>query len=680
MLRLRSAVLLSLLCAVLVTLDAAAATRRRSAGHPRIPTNPLYTQGGYADRTSVPQGGSINLRIATAQSPFTLEIVNLADEDTVVRSIPGVVSQARDCTGLSSDGCNWPVTATLDIPMSWPSGYYAARFPVSDDDDVETNYIFFVVREAQPTAPTLVIVSTHTYQAYNSFGNLNVYPSNSPARVPVVSLDRPYHDNFGLGRFPRWDKPFLDFLTGNEIPFAVATDSDLEDPALLPGYELLVLVGHSEYWTSTARANVEAFNAAGGHIAVFGGNTMWWQVRLEDSGRKMVVYKSAAQDPLNGVNNPLVTVNWFAPPVYRPENLLFGASFRNSGYTNRDRNMPLEQRKPYTVTDASSWVFEGTGLQEGAQFGRIAAGGEVDGALFNCDGNGLAAEVEGSDGTPLNFHVLATVPAEEGYGIVGIYTNAQGGAVFNAASQDWSLALASDPAVTRITRNVLQRLSTGERLVYDPVQSTVRMRELFNCPMPAPRVLTGWRGDENALALTSRCAYEGPTGLELGGTGAIAIARTFSPTANYVSNLETRFYINADNVTGTKTDALLLFHFRHVQPIPIPERVARVELDRAQKRVRLVQYNPDNLAGGSTDWLSIAGGWHSVQAGWRSPGTLTLQVDNGPELTLNNPNAGQVMNELMLTVPGDPDGTNGFLCVDALAAGMAKLPEVAGLR
>ncbi|HEY0160114.1 MAG TPA: N,N-dimethylformamidase beta subunit family domain-containing protein [Thermoanaerobaculia bacterium] len=673
MVRLRFAVLLSLLCAVLVTLDASASSRRRVAAHPRIPANPLYTQGGYADQTSVSQGGSISFRIATAVSPFTLEIVNLANPAAVMVAIPGLTSQVRDCTGLSSDGCRWPVTATLDIPANWPSGYYAARFPVSGGG---VRYIFFVVREAQPASPTLVVVSTHTYQAYNSFGYLNVYPSNSPARVPVVSFDRPYHDNEGLGRFPRWDKPFLEFLVANNIPFAVATDTDLEDPVLLARYKLLVLVGHSEYWTSTARANVEAFSANGGHIAVFGGNTMWWQVRLQDNARRMVVYKSAALDPENGVNDSVVTVNWFAPPVYRPENLLFGASFRNSGYTNRDRNVPAEQRKPYTVTDPSSWVFEGSGLQRGVQFGHLAAGGEGDGAIFNCGLDGLATEVEGSDGTPLNFHVLATVPGEQGYATIGIYTNAQGGAVFNGGTQDWALGLA-DPLIARMTLNVLQRLSTGERLPYDPVQSTVRLRDLFNCPIPFPQFLAGWRGDENALALTSRCAYEGPTGLELGGTHPIAIARTFAPTANWVSNLETRFYVNADNVAGTTIDPLLLFHFR---PTLVPSRVARVEFDRQQKRVRLAQYNPDNTVGVRSDWLSVAGGWHTVQAGWRSPGTLTLQVDNGPELTLENPNANQVMNELQLFAPGDPEGTNGFLCIDALAAGLAKLPEVPALR
>ncbi|HEX8255783.1 MAG TPA: N,N-dimethylformamidase beta subunit family domain-containing protein [Thermoanaerobaculia bacterium] len=673
----RSALLLSFLCVVLVTDASAAGARRRSVAHPRIPTNALYTQGGYADETSVRQGSSINFRIATAISPFTLEIINLANENVVVQSIPNLTSQTRDCTGMSSDGCKWPVTTTLDIPTTWPSGYYAARFPVSDGIGVQ--YIFFVVRENQPasTADTLVIVSTHTYQAYNSYGNLNVYPSNSPRRAAVVSFDRPYHDNYGLGRFPRWDKPFLDFLTANNIPYEVATDSDLEEPTLLSRYNLLVLVGHSEYWTSSARRNVEAFNEMGGHIAVFGGNTMWWQIRLADDDRKLITYKDAKLDPETGRNNQVVTVNWFAPPVYRPENLLFGASFRNSGYTNRDRTMPLDQRKPYTVANASSWVFSGTGLQNGAQFGHIAAGGEVDGAIFNCNAAGLPAEVDGSDGTPLNFQVLAAVPSEEGYGIIGMYTSADGGTVFNAASQDWSLALASDPVIATITKNVLQRLSTGERMMYEPVQSQVRLRDFFNCAMPNERVLFGWRGDEGSLAVSSRCGYEGPTGLELGGKTAIAVARTFSPTGNPVDHLETRFYINADAVTGTSIDPLLVFHSR---PQTIPSRVARIEFDRAQKRVRLVQYNPDNTAGNRTDWINVANGWHSVQAGWRSPGILTLQVDAGPELAVQNPNAGQTMNELQLFVPADPASTNGYLCIDALAAGLEKLPPVLGLR
>jgi hypothetical protein len=592
-----------------------------------------------------------------------------------VQTIPNLTSEPRNCTGLSSDGCDWPVTTTLDIPMSWPSGYYVARFPTG----IGTKYIFFVVRPAVPssTAETLVIVSTHTYLAYNVYGNLNVYPSNSPNRVGVVSYNRPYHDDSGRGRFRRWDKPFLDFLTANGIPYEVATDSDLEDPTLLPRYNLVVLVGHSEYWTATARANLEAFNANGGHIAVFGGNTMWWQVRLEDDGRTMVVHKDASRDSLTGIDNGRVTVNWFAEPVFRPENLLLGASFRHGGYTNRDDTMPVEQRSGYSVTDPTSWVFNGLGLQTGAQFGKLAAGAETDGVLFTCGMNGLAAAPDGSDGTPLNYHILATVPAEAGYGTVGLYTNAQGAVVFNAGTQDWTHALQTDPVVSQVTRNVLIRLSTGERFPYDPVQSSVRLRDTFNCAMPVSDLLPGWRGEEAGLKLTSGCAYEGPTGLELSGANRIFISRNYAPTDNTTGTLHSRFYINADAVTGGEAYGVYVLTLRRGTTVT---RVARVELDPVAKEVRLVQYNPNGTTGNRTDWVPLSSGWHSIQAGWRSPGLLTFKVDEGTELTIENPNAGQTVNEVQLFVPADPAGTNGRLCVDALAAGLEPVPAVAPLR
>jgi hypothetical protein len=667
----RAAVLLSFLCVIAVT---SAAAPRRASRHRPITPDPAYAQGGYANLTSVAQGSSIDLHIATSSSPFTVEIINLAG-DSVVRTIPNLTSQARNCTGLSEEGCGWPATTTLDIPMDWPSGYYVARFPTS----IGNRYIFFVVRAAAPssTAETLVVVSTHTYLAYNVYGNLNVYPSNSPNRIGVVSYNRPYHDDSGRGRFRRWDKPFLDFLTANNIPYEVATDDDLEDPTLLPRYNQVVFVGHSEYWTATARANLEAFSANGGHIAIFGGNTMWWQVRLENDGRTMVVYKDAALDPLTGTDDARVTVNWFADPVFRPENLLLGSSFRHGGYTNRDDATPVEQRNGYTVTDPASWVFNGVDLTAGTQFGKLAAGAETDGTLFTCGMNGLASAPDGSDGTPLNFHILATVPAEAGYGVVGLYTNPQGGVVFNAGTQDWAHALATDPVVAAVTRNVLTRLATGERFQYDPVQSSVRLRDTFNCAMPKAEVLPGWRGEEAGLRLTSGCAYEGPTGLELGGDRRIFISRNYAPTNNSTSTLHSRFYLNADAVTGGDAYGFYIMTLRRGTTVT---RVARLELDPVDKEVRLVQYNADGTTGNRTDWVPLGSGWHSVQTGWRSPGLLTLRVDEGAEVTIDNANAGQVVNEVQLFVPADPAGTNGRLCVDALAAGLEAVPAVAPLR
>ena len=104
--------------------------RQRVVHQPRPLPQKAYTEGGYASAISVTQGATIDFHIATSLSPFALQIVNLKSPDTVLQTLT-LEATAQDCTGLSAHGCHWPVTTTFAIPASWPSGYYAARFPTS---------------------------------------------------------------------------------------------------------------------------------------------------------------------------------------------------------------------------------------------------------------------------------------------------------------------------------------------------------------------------------------------------------------------------------------------------------------------------------------------------------------------------------------------------------------------
>lgn len=668
-------VLLSVLLFALA--GSAAAQRRRAVSHPVSPIVNAV-EGGYADRASVEQGQPIGFHISAAQSPLTLDFVNLAARDRVLTSLT-VTARLQDCTGRWEAGCGWPETASLTIPPSWSSGYYAARITAANG---AFRYMPFVVRAAVPgsTSRTLIVSPTHTYQAYNFFGGKSLYPSNSPERAYHVTYDRPYHEGGGLGLFRVWEDPFLKWMTGEKRAFEAATDVDLEDPTLLPKYDLVIFVGHSEYWTATARQNLEDYSRTGGHIAILGGNTMWWQARYEAAGRKLTVYKSAAVDPETGHDNAVVTTNWWAEPVNRPENLIVGASFRNGGYTNPTGTPPTEL-KSYTVADASHWIFNGIAVQPGQAFGRESAGYEVDGALHNCDRNGIASAVDGSDGTPLNFHILAVTPATSGWGTVGIYTNSAGGAVFNAGTQDWVLGLASDPVVQTMTRNVLNRLSTGEPLPYDPVISSVRTRTLFNCPMPAPRVIPAWRGDGGGASLTPRCAYEGPTGLELTGIPGISLARNFAPTLNSLSDVHVRFYLNTDAmaIPIDSVEQLLSLQQRQNR---VNSRVARLDVMRSASgvQVRFSNYRIDGLRGGATPWVPLGSGWRSVSLRWQSPGEVTLQIDDGAVHTIVNAEPGQLANEVVLWRGEDTAGTHGYLCVDALAVATEPLPRVVPLQ
>src|SRR6185295_15897341 len=117
----------------------------------------------------------------------------------------------------------------------------------------------------------------------------------------------------------------------------------------------------------------------------------------------------------------------------------------------------------YRVNFPEHWVFDGTGLALGDPFGKGSVGYETDAAeIVHEDG---IARATGRHGTPAGFVVLAVADlrrwraeGQGGLATMGVYR--AGGTVFTAASVDWASGLESSPAVDRITRNVLARLST----------------------------------------------------------------------------------------------------------------------------------------------------------------------------------------------------------------------------
>lgn len=632
---------------------------------------PVYAEGGYADRHSVVAGETIAFHIATTTSPFALNIVNLAHPATVLQTISGLISAANDCTGKWENGCGWPVTTQFTVPSNWTPGYYAVDFPTSRG----TRRIIFVVRAATPGsyAPIVIIQSTNTYVAYNQFGGKSVYDTRSTnnQRAHIVSFLRPYEEDGGLSRYRMWEQQFVDWMTTEGRAFEVITDDDVDAGVPLSAYNAVLLVGHSEYWTLTARQHLAAFQEAGGHIAIFAGNTMWWQARLDLAAQQMTVYKNATLDPQNGVNNQIVTVNWFDWPVFNPENLLVGASFRNAGYANKQPDpsfdpLPPNERTPYTVRSPSSWVFAGTGVVQGSQIAQASGGIEVDGALFNTLPDGSVV-VEGSDGTPLSSEILATLPARDGYTTITLHTHPNGGAVFNTGTRDWSLGLATDAVVQQMTRNVLDRFATGDPFAYAPRVTPNRVEDRFNTPSPPSGVIPGWSLDPMAIHLSAQCAHEGPTGLELTGTAWTTIERSFAVSPTGLSTAQFNLWLNADLLQDTPDFAVPVIDLANKQG-PTESDVASLEIkmrfDGLSVRVSTFGAD-DSVITASTPWIVLTPGWHSVRVSWTSPGTVELNV-SGTRVTAFNPTSGQSANLLEATFTGSNIDTIGSICVDEL--------------
>jgi hypothetical protein len=295
-----------------------------------------------------------------------------------------------------------------------------------------------------------------------------------------------------------WERVFVRWAESNGYAVDVATSQDLEAvPGLLDRHRLYASVGHDEYWSWGMRDALDAFLDAGGNAAIWSGNTCFWQVRFDEGRRTMTCFKYRADDdPVVGTDDErLLSGVWSDRRIGRPETSTIGLTFTRGGYSRYGLGVPRASGG-FTVHRPEHWVFDGTDLRYGDALGvdDVIVAYEVDGCeLAMVDGLPTPTH---ADGAPASLEVLATAPARlwaqheqpsryahepgelentamavfgdrwreevhrvtNNHACLGAFTAAGGGTVFNAGVTDWTYGL-GDPAVDRITRNVLERLS-----------------------------------------------------------------------------------------------------------------------------------------------------------------------------------------------------------------------------
>lgn len=325
---------------------------------------------GYTSEVSALPGGTVEFHVSTAPDaePYRIDIFRAGWYDgrgaEGMTCVPGCNSQSAGvprpmpspdpATGKIVAG--WPVTDRLAIPTNWSSGVYLARFVLTGGPNAGKGTITpFVIRApAGRSKAILVDVPVNTWQAYNSWGGKSLYPASSTNRVPAViaSFDRPYAGI--VNRWPTFYDTLL-FLEREGYDVAYTTDVDVDrEPASLRDHPLVIVAGHSEYWTSTMRTAFEAARDAGVNLGFFGGNIGYWQSRYADAGRTIVEYRSATKDPEPDPALKTVQFRKLTPP--RPECELLGVEFQGADSSHGEHNLAV---LPSGVSD--SW-FAGTGF------------------------------------------------------------------------------------------------------------------------------------------------------------------------------------------------------------------------------------------------------------------------------------------------------------------------------
>lgn len=421
----------------------------------------------YLTPTSIEAGDDVDAHISAGGGQVALRVFRMGVSREPVADeirVAGLMEQPVP-PEVWSAGCGWPAATTLRTDTAWAPGVYI----VEADDGDRIVWAPFVVRGRGGEGRVLIVLPTHTDQAYNAWGGRSFY---SKVTTVDVSFDRPTPSSL-------YSAPIhlIRMFSREDIGFDVATDDDLNDrPELLFRYPGVILTWHSEYWTRRMREGVEAYIDAGGSVLSFSGNTCWWQTRIEGEGRgrRLVCYKDMARhDEYQWIDPAMVTTRWDEAPVKDSPARFLGLSWRYGGLVNWTTTCPCPYdwtlgHGGYRVYRTNHWAFEGTGLVDGDTLGRGATivGYEVDGAPVEwIDGlPGVQPESE----TPPEFRVLGAAPSWSSYSadsigvaLMGIMERPDGSFVFNGGTTGWCWGLARDPAVLQITRNLIRHLPSS---------------------------------------------------------------------------------------------------------------------------------------------------------------------------------------------------------------------------
>lgn len=394
-------------------------------------------EDGYTGQTSYAPGATQQVFVnGREEGEDWLRLYNLAGH--AVDSILAHVYGQNSGDNGAVTGFGYHPTFEYRIPDTLRSGLYLWE-----------ECIPFIVKGTDE--PVAILYPVNTIQAYNVSGGKSFYSLFSE-QSPVISLHRPVFPPVSFQVFE--GMKFFDSY--EKYPVRYLTDQDMEHYTSLSGVKVLVVAGHSEYWTRKARKNFDRFVTEGGHVMILSGNTMWWQVRYDSIQQQLICYKHLS-DP---VQDPkLKTVNWSDSSLHYPLIPSIGVSFEYGGF-GRKYNESFGGLK---VTQDQSPLLRGTGLRLGEVISVPTK--EYDGSHLKTAPSGKIKLQE--EQLPFSKSELIAwdraFDNEAGYGTFIIFQKTKNsGVIINTATMDWcsgyGLGGKDSLLIRQITRNMLEGL------------------------------------------------------------------------------------------------------------------------------------------------------------------------------------------------------------------------------
>lgn len=298
-------------------------------------------ENGYTDKTSYASHDSISIFLNAKKEVKNYQIDITDINGNFLESVTAdIFRQNVNPDKPYQNGFGYKRTVKIPVPK-FESGVY-----------LFDKKIPFVIRPSIQ-CDILILYSSNTENAYCNSGGKSIYDYNSSdtKAAEIVSFLRPIETPFHSTDFLKW------IVKQKQYKIGYICDKDMDEYENIASAKVLIIPGHSEYWTRKARANFDRFVDEGKNALIISGNTMWWQVRYNESENQMICYKNGETDSIE--DEKLKTINW-------PDSILdfsvmnsIGLDFNHGGYgKNEDKGWD-----GYKIVNPSSPLLKGSGLE-----------------------------------------------------------------------------------------------------------------------------------------------------------------------------------------------------------------------------------------------------------------------------------------------------------------------------
>jgi hypothetical protein len=342
----------------------------------------------------------------------------------------------------------------------------------------------WIVAPSLPREKLAVLAANINWNAYNNFGGRSnyIHPEGFPptptvnARLELKRYTDPKHLNYDTIDYAplSFDRPeplnhipegeeitgpiegrmachvapaewrMFGWLEREGLGYDLYAETQLHSGVLnLDAYRVLLTGVHPEYWSSQMYYRLKEWVfERGGRLIYLGGNGLNCDVEFLDE--TTCIYRNDDCNKLREEGNQYESR--FHLREESEANLL--------GVVYDDRG--IMTAAPYEVIDETHWVFEGTCLKNGSEFGEKCQHQRIPGGASGHETDKI------SKSSPANTKLLARgLNPDNGGAEMVIHEPNGGGAVFSAGSISWPSSLLVDGNVSRITANVVRRFQAG---------------------------------------------------------------------------------------------------------------------------------------------------------------------------------------------------------------------------